>query len=197
MSLYDQHSLGMERSRKAWEKYFEIPKTAFVCSEQNGKLDAYVVCGKGEDFSDYIHEWAGSADTLPGLVRYCLEEVVRGDAVTVLAPDPRHPFPLALKRAGALMHTGFLGLVKILNASSLWEKLHSAVDRVEFEERDHETGWIFRAGEEELVIENERTLTRIFFGPEPPSAYISLPDSLRCLDDILPVRFFIWGLDSV
>lgn len=182
LRLYQQHTVQTHRSLEDIQKYLRIPNAnVYTAWGPNGKLEAFAVEGKGADLPNYIHEWAGSLPALLSLFNFILGD--KGQEFVVMAP--RHSLQLikALRTQNVPQHEGFLGMIRVLNQSQIRAKVERAFKNV---------------GQEapELRDLNERDLVRFLFGPWDGEIQNQL-QALGQEQDILPLRFWLWGWDSV
>lgn len=80
---------------------FALPRTRTYVAFERGRATAYVVIGKGLDFVDLAHEWAGNPEIVAALLRETL--FAEGlESTTVLGPEHDRAFT---KTFGALART--------------------------------------------------------------------------------------------
>lgn len=153
---------------------------------------------------DVIHEWAGDACTVLGLVRAHIERrVARGNAsdLFLIAPSSADDLTDRLRRAGAKSVVGVLGLAKLLDSQAAAAVFARLLDRrgtlrVTHGATDPDT----------LVFEGDRCragctaseLLPMLFAPKGErSGVLEFADRLGLPAHDLPLALFAWGLDSI
>lgn len=182
LRLYQKHTVQTHRTVDEIRKFMQIPQTQiYTAWDKNGQLEAFAVEGKGADLPDYIHEWSGSVPALFALFNSILEYKKK----SFVLMTPKHSLQLirALNAQGVFHHEGFLGMIRIVNAPALLSKIERA-----FKSLGH-------AGPD-LKKLDEAQLTRVLFGPWDDSIRVILDEQTRALD-VLPLRFWLWGWDSI
>lgn len=96
----------------------------------------------------------------------------------------------------------YLAMIRIIDAerlSSLVREYMATEHGTDFQILSSTPGITVRIGKENIAIPDERTLTRILFGPDAASSLLRglSRTTASTLDNMLPVPLFIWGLDSV
>lgn len=91
LRLLERHSLRVERTRADFETLLDVPGTHAYLREQDGRVRAYCVEGKGRDLRDVVHEWAGEPSEVECLLRALATEL--GRPLCVLSPESE-PSPL-------------------------------------------------------------------------------------------------------
>jgi GNAT superfamily N-acetyltransferase len=196
LRVYQKHTVQTHRTAEDVRRFLQIPRArVYTAWDPQGSLEAYAVEGKGADLTNYIHEWSGSVPALFSLFNYILKDinggtvqpsaVIRADAPKAATGSfvliaPRHSVQLiqALNVQGIFQHEGFLGMIKIIHREQLVEKVVRAFNSVS------------AAAFDEL---SDSELTKIFFGPWDRT--VKKMDGLHT--DILPLRFWLWGWDSI
>lgn len=198
--LYQNHSVNTIRTVEEIKKYMHIPKSnVYTAWDLNGQLVAYAVEGKGADLNGYIHEWGGSVPNLMALLSYIRKE--KNAPITVIVPKHSENFISHLKEKSAFMNQGFLGMIKIVNFDQLANKIKRAfraegVADIVLERQNNY--FIFGIGKDFCTINNEMDLTQILFGPiNYEELNVFTKETIETLNKILPLKFWIWGWDSI
>lgn len=99
-ALYAAHPLRTLREATDHRALYSMPGTRIRGLARGGRLLASACCGKGEDFPDYVAEWAGPADlALAVLARVAAEGLAR----RALTPAGREDLlQLAVQRGAGL-----------------------------------------------------------------------------------------------
>lgn len=180
--LMQKHTVMTHRTLDEVRRFLQIPNSnLFTAWSQDGKLEAFAVEGKGADLQDYLHEWAGSVTSLLQLFNFVHSTKQR--AFTVIAPRHSINLGVALESRSVLAVEGCLGMIKILNRTGLLAKVQRALGPI--------GGMPF-----ELQTLSDPELVRFLFGPHDPSVDAVLECNPR-IREILPLRFWLWGWDSI
>ncbi len=185
--LYQQHPVRCERTLEEMQALLECPGMELVVAERDGVPVAYAARGRGEDLTHYIHEWAGSADEVLGLMRHLAESWYQSAAshennLMTLSPDQPLDVTQRLCDLGFPSARGFLGLAKLLDARGARNLLASAAGQ------DGKT----------LATLTPRDLLDCLFPPKSESqTALEASRWLGCEPEALPCFGFTWGLDSI
>ena len=193
-ALYAAKRIRVRRSPGALAALASAPDTAIVVAREGDEPLAYAALGRGDDFPGVVHEWAGD----PRGVLACLEALCsEGGAVGWLGgPLDAEPGP-ALLRAGASVHPGAFGLVRLLDAGELWRSFAPSLsERVRFESVE---GAVALAGGRGAVrLDMAEALSLLFDGRISARARRALTPSERdALREHLPLPLYVWGFDSI
>lgn len=200
LRLYSQHSTGSVRTVDEVRRYLQIPNMrVFTAWDEQNRLQAYAIEGKGADLEGYIHEWGGGVSKLMPLIRYACQE--RGRDMTVIAPSHSQNLIRQLKDVGAMEHQGILGMIKILNMPNLLTKLKKyiramGIDELVLEPRE---GKIYMGYKEQIFsTDTEADLVRLIFGPLKASQLSAFDaETAATFEKLFPIAMWIWGWDSV
>ena len=180
--LMQKRSVGAHRTPEDVKRFLQIPNSKlYTAWAADGRLEAFAVEGKGADLRDYLHEWSGSVSGLLHLFNFILQS--KGTAFTLITPRHSQALNSALEERGAFRHEGYLGMIKIINKPALIEKVSRA----------------FAALGDTLppiTALDDSSLTRFLFGPNDDLLAPHFASHPRC-QDILPLRFWLWGWDSI
>jgi hypothetical protein len=198
LRLYTQQTIGSVRTVEDIRKFLQIPNTNLHTAwDRTGQLAAYAVEGKGADLTNYVHEWGGQVPALMALLSHIRQSA--GKPITVITPKQSVNLGRALSQVASTNNQGFLGMIKILNAESLINKVKRHARTLGyadfiFEKRDEQ--FVFGFAQEVIAIADEKELVRVLFGPDfqwphPTQA------ARQKLDLLLPLPLWFWGWDSV
>ena len=200
LRLYSQHTVHAVRNVEDFRQFLKIPNShVFTAWDQNNNLVAYAVEGKGIDLINYIHEWAGSVDALTDLFRYVRRE--KGQAITVMTPSHSLNLRNKLDSVAALAHQGYLGMLKIVNQESLFNKVKKAfraegIDRIVLETQGEQ--FVFGIGADLYTLEKESDVLQLIFGPLKVNDLSFVSDDVKTkFSSLLPLPLWIWGWDSI
>lgn len=200
LRLYSQHSTGSVRTVDDIRKFLTIPNTrVFTAWDDQNRLEAYAVEGKGADLEGYIHEWGGGVSKLLPLIRYAVQE--RKMPLNVISPVHSQNLIRHLVAGGGKETSGVLGMIKILNTPHLLTKIKKyiralGIDDVVLEPRD---GRIYMGYKSEIFsTDAESDLVRLLFGPLKASQLkVFDPETAATFEKIFPLNMWVWGWDSV
>ncbi|MCB0410905.1 MAG: GNAT family N-acetyltransferase [Bdellovibrionales bacterium] len=199
--LYTQHRSGALRTASEIERHLQIPNSRiYTAWDDQNRLQAYAVEGKGLDLQNYIHEWGGGVSKFLQLLDYIFEQR-QGQSFTVMAPAHAQNLLRQLQEQGIESHYGYLGMFKLLNTANIIQKVKRqaiamGVSQFLFEERD---GTYFLGKPSEVIkISKDADLVKLLFGPGRPDwGEQPSKEFAETLDSIFPLPFWIWGWDSV
>lgn len=200
MRLYAQHTTGSIRTVEEIRKFLQIPNMrVYTAWDEQNKLQAYAVEGKGADLDAYIHEWGGGVSKLLPLIRFALQEQKR--TLNLITPVHSQNLIRQLVAGGAKEHSGVLGMIKILNAPNLLTKMKKYIramgfDDVVLEPRD---GKFYMGYKSEIFsTDQEADLVRLIFGPLKASQLNAFDaETAGVFEKLFPISMWIWGWDSV
>jgi predicted GNAT family N-acyltransferase len=199
--IYSQHSVSSIRTLEEFEKYLKIPNSRLHTAwNKEGKVEAYAVEGKGADLQGYIHEWGGTIDGITALLANIRRDLNK--SITLITPVHAQGLIKRLENLGARKVEGFLGLIKITNETSLFNKIirnarqEWGINQFVLEKRD---GFYFYGiGEDLFKTDQQSDIVKLIFGPQKPSKlHDGGPMVNAQLDRMLPIEMWIWGWDSI
>lgn len=199
--IHRRESLRTERTAKEYEAYLGLPKTRVLLAARGRDVTAYAVMGKGEDMRKCMHDWGGDTRDLLCLARGLAESTGTGEVI-VLTPSHTTEFAQMLFQTEVPCSVDYLALMRVIDLEGLSSAVGDHLGNllgVEFGIRRDESRVKISVGGEETIIEPERNLVRLLFGPDKPSSLLTglSRETLTALDNALPIPLFVWGLDSV
>lgn len=200
LKVYSQHTVGSVRNISDIQKSLKIPNSrVYTAWNKNGQLKAYAIEGKGADLAGYIHEWGGLLSDLMPLLKFVKDN--SNTPITLIGSHHNKGLIRKMKELGVSSHSGYLGMVKILNTDNLIKKLnsYSILQKISgFRIIEANDKFEVHCNNEVIHIENSMDLSKLIFGPHKPSEMINAkPETKEVLDKIFPIPFWIWGWDSV
>jgi len=200
LRLYSQHTTGSVRTVDEVRRLLQIPNSrVFTAWNEQNKLVAYAVEGKGADLEGYIHEWGGGVSKLMPLLKYAIAQ--RKRSLTLIAPTHSANLIRQLKEAGAQDHTGVLGMVKLLNPSGFMAKIKRYVRSMGVEDlvlEPREGKYYLGYKSEIFSTDNESDIVRLVFGPLKASQLHPFDEETSAVfEKLFPIAMWIWGWDSV
>lgn len=200
LRLYSQHTTGSVRTADEIRRFLHIPNSrVYTAWDSLGRLQAYIVEGKGADLNGYIHEWGGGVSKLLPLIQHAIKSQGRG--LTLITPPNSVNLIRQLKEAGAQEHFGVLGMIKLLNTAGVMTKLKkylraTGIEDLVLEARDGK--FYFGYKEEIFHTDSESDLIRLLFGPMKASQIHNFDkETAEVFDTIFPIPMWVWGWDSV
>ena len=191
--LYDHKTVRAERPPGSLRRFAGAPDTRLVLAERSTGPEAYAALGRGDDFADVAHEWAGH----PGGVLACLRALARErPRLGVLAGPGNPPAMDALRKAGAASSRGPFALARILDAGALWKAVGGGPSPLRVHPLGEEV--LFETEHAAIAARPEAAL-EIFLGAGPSK---ELCEALgrpagRELARRLPWPLYLWGFDSI
>ncbi|MGH0033731.1 MAG: GNAT family N-acetyltransferase [Myxococcota bacterium] len=204
-ALHSARAIGAEREAGVLASRLTAPGCTTVVARRDGRPVATATLGRGDDFPDVVHEWAGESAGVLG----CLEWLSRSrDALGLLSGPLDAGILRALRSAGAAVHPRPFALLRITDPEALWRRL--SVGRTALAART------LRAEGERLVLGHRRArpgphrlggewsmshpeaLDLLFGsgpGPAPPACLTR--EERSDLEQALPWPLFLWGFDSI
>ena len=180
--LMQKHTVMTHRSLEEVRRFLQIPNsTLYTAWSLDGRLEAFAVEGKGADLRDYVHEWAGSVSSLLQLLNFIL--MTKNRPFTVIAPRHSQSLAQAFEARDVLRVDGHLGMIKALNRPSLMAKVQRALGA-------------YGGLPAEVDQLNDADFIRLLFGPHD-EALTPILDFNPRIREILPLRFWLWGWDSI
>lgn len=196
-----------------------IPDMSVRVARSAEGIVAFAMRGRGDDFEEVIHEWGGSPEAALRCCSSLLEDCEPYNELFLLTPPDKADVPWQLRKAGARVIQKPLAWMRVLSSSALAEDLSRIVpDSTRIRISDRRAAIDAQNAAPEIVItttKGELTLDQSTFfslvlGPkpqfgvdEPPERPSDLqnPTLATILDDaaleILPLPFFVWGMESI
>jgi predicted N-acetyltransferase YhbS len=199
--VFGTHSVTSVRTLDEIRRYLEIPNSrVYSAWDQQGQLQAYAIEGKGADLQGYIHEWGGAVPKVLALLDYIQGQSEKEH--TVIVPGHAQNLRRQLTDLGHTSHAGFLGMIKILQPSNLFGKIirqartDFGINDLRLELKD---GAYYIGIKDSLFKTNsEADIVRLVFGPQKPSDLHGFdPSTLSALENLLPIKMWLWGWDSI
>jgi predicted GNAT family N-acyltransferase len=199
--LYSQHSVSSIRTLEDFEKYLKIPNSRLYTARNNdGKIDAYAVEGKGADLQGYIHEWGGTLDGIIALLAHIRKEL--NTSITLISPSHAQNLIRRLESLGAKKIDGYLGFIKITNENSFFNKVirnaRQEWGQSQFILEKRGDFYFYGIGENLFKTDQLQDIVKLIFGPKKPSQLHDAGAEMNAqLDRMFPIEMWIWGWDSV
>lgn len=200
LRLFQQHSVSSHRTADDVRALLAIPNSRVSTAwDASGKLMAYAIEGKGADLDGYVHEWGGSSSSVVSLLSHMRTTQKRD--LRLIAPGHAHNLIAKFESQGCEIHRGYLGMVKILKTDSFFAKIHRQARTLGISDLVLEdSGGVFKFGRGKNVYSTSSVtdLVKLLMGPEKPTALHGFdPATANAFEQLLPLRLWIWGWDSV
>jgi GNAT superfamily N-acetyltransferase len=200
LRLYSMHTAGSIRTAEDIRKYLKIPNSnVYTAWDDQGRMQAYAIEGKGMDLGGYVHEWGGGVSKLLPLLHHI--RVSQNRPITVLSPKHASNLIRQLVTLGASTHEGILGMVRLLNVNNILLKMKKytramGYEGVILEKRD---GRIYLGYREKVYsTDSEADLIRLLFGPQKASHLYEFDEEVKVIfETLFPIPVWVWGWDSV
>ncbi|MFT5048699.1 MAG: GNAT superfamily N-acetyltransferase [Chlamydiales bacterium] len=198
--LQSARAVRVERSLDEMRLLLQMPGVQVLVHEHEGEVVAYSCLGRGADFPSVIHEWAGKGEYFLALLQGHIQ--TRADAgdidpMVVMASEEdasvRHFFEII----DAHRVCGVLGLAKALDIDVSATVVRDLIgDRVDVSITDEGTLEL-KGPEGQVTMANAELLGTLLEPRGERIAVEQLEASLGAQLPELPLRPFVWGLDSI
>lgn len=200
LRLYNGHTTGCLRTPEEVRKYLQIPNTrVFTAWDQNNRIQAYAIEGKGADLDGYIHEWGGGVSKLLPLIKFAIQS--EGRPLTLISPSHSVNLIRQLTLVGARETRGVLGMIKILNPPHFLTKIKKYIRAMGFEDvvLEPRDGRYYMGYRDQIFsTDSETDLVRVIFGPLKASELnVFDKETIATFEKVFPIAMWIWGWDSV
>ncbi len=198
--LYLKHSVGSIRNPMDIQKFLCIPNSQiYTAWNNNNQLMAYAVEGKGADLTGYIHEWGGNLPPLIHLLNYIIQS--QNKNINLICPQHSINLINTLHSQDINFNNGYLGLIKILNHQSFFQKILRASKILKINDlvlsKENE-GFHIGLPNDIFYTKDPAIVTQLLFGPKYPHEIYSFKENTRKeLEKIFPLPLWIWGWDSI
>ncbi|MCB0347703.1 MAG: GNAT family N-acetyltransferase, partial [Bdellovibrionales bacterium] len=179
----------------------QIPNSRiYTAWDANQQLVAYAIEGKGADFDSYIHEWGGNLQPLFQLLNYIQEKQQR--KIHWIIPGHSQNLVRKLEEQEIYTHQGFLGMIKILNPTTLFSKILRYVRGnkgiTDFQLVQMGNTFQMGFGDKVYEIKSEHDLTSLLLGPVLAEDIKGIDEETqKKLQEFLPLQMWVWGWDSI
>ncbi len=200
LKLYSQHTVHSVRTTEDIRHFLKIPNSQlFTAWNEYNQLVAYAVIGKGVDLTNYVHEWAGSVESLMDLFSFMQQK--HNQPLTIMVPAHSVNLKKQLESVTTASHLGFLGMIKFINLENVLNKVKKAFRAEGFEQivlEKQQDQIVFGFGTDLYTIKKESDLTRLLFGPlKPTDLDFMKPETQAKFATLLPLPLWVWGWDSI
>jgi len=196
-----------------------IPDMSVRVARSAGEIVAFAIRGRGDDFEEVIHEWAGSPEATLRCCLGLLEDCEPHNELFLLTPPDKSEVPWQLRKAGARVIQKPLAWMRVLSTSAFAEDLSRIVPdstRIRIAEQPGSAESksvapeiVVKTTKGELTLDQSTFLSLILgpgpkFAAEQPAEQLSDLRNRRLaavLDDgaleVFPLPFFVWGMESI
>ena len=216
-SLYQRHSVRVERSLEETEALLDCPDMLVLVSVRQGKVAAYACMGRGRDLQGAVHEWGGSSHEILGLLRAYLEiaypdgrpfetvidpetgnEVPVAEQILLMAPPSAVDLCLRLESLGVPSMHSMLALGKILDRNAAAKLLNEVIGKAGSVEvtDDPQRPFLIQGRDKQGTLDDEGVFALLFGVPEVQQDVRNFLREFGLENSQLPLEPFAWGLDS-
>jgi len=201
--LYRGHSRRTIRSSAETRALLDGPGMRVFVHEGSDGITAYTCLGRGGDLASVIHEWAGETDGLLACLAATLDAVPGTEPLFLMAPlelpgEDEGGLPHCLREVGVPSAPGVLAMGRLLRADIAERHLREACTMpraLEFTRAGD--GWSL-GGPNGTVQAGAGELLGWLLAPRAERGAIRLLEHGTGLGfPGLPMRPFLWGLDSI
>lgn len=195
-ALYAGHPARAERPPGALQTLATGPACSVAVARDAVGVAAYAARGRGDDFPDIVHEWAGD----PSAVMACLASLAAGrDWLGLLCPPTARAMLATLSAGGFRRFRNDLAWCRVVDAALLWHQLAERAAPLRALDVSGAGDHIAcRAAGGEVVLDAAAFLAWLLDGAEPLAlVQILAADERNALREVLPVPLYLWGFDSV
>ncbi len=196
--LYCLHSARVDRTLEETRTMLNVPgMQVFVC-EKEGQVTGYACMNRGEDLGQVIHEWSGEPDSvLPIVSKLWHANRLVHERLFMMVPPTGADYSAFFEFVKARGATGILAMAKLGSTEAIARVFDAATpDSVTVEATSENTvdltgeGGTIRLTDHEILLalcppRGDRRVTDVV----ESQTGTSMPS--------LPIRPFIWGLDSI
>jgi len=199
LALYRGHPARVERGAEEFSRLADIPGMKLLVHRHLGRVTAYAAFGKGTDFPRTFHEWGGDPAGVFAIVRFCLMQDQEA-SLTLIASEADRGVVEFLAAAGSQPFSGFLGMLKVIDRDELSERVAPVLERdfgvAILEGRN---GFSLGTSQGRMDLEDPRFLKLLFGYKGIAGEALEATGSLGStrFRERVPLRMFLWGLDSI
>ncbi|MEW6745880.1 MAG: GNAT family N-acetyltransferase [Planctomycetota bacterium] len=190
---------GVVHEHDALASLLGAPGLDFRVLRRGGGAVAFAIEGKGQDLGGFVHEWGGSLEGVEELLGAMAAET-RTRPLVAMLPDEAVLLRRRLERRGFVSTAGAIGLFKVLDPWGLAAILREVLGRCGVRSIDvgvHADGLAFMHGSRQVVVPTQEVPRAVLGYCADLTRTDELSHSLGVqLQGILPLPFFLWGLDS-
>ncbi|MCA8980857.1 MAG: GNAT family N-acetyltransferase [Planctomycetes bacterium] len=201
--LYRQHERRALRSRRETAELLAGPGMRVLVHGGPRGVDAYTCLGRGGDLSAVVHEWGGETEALLACIAANFDERQSIETLFVMAPletadaDARS-LPGRLREAGIPSAPGILALGRLLRPDLALTALRRACETPQsFGTTRHGECWMLCGPAGTAAASDAELLTFLLAPRADRTALLQLEGRTGLAFPRLPLRPFLWGLDSI
>ena len=189
--LHVSQPVRVHRSLEETRALLSVPGCRVLVATRDDMPIAYAILGRGEDLAHVIHEWAGEAQAVLGLIRahaerYYAERGNQAQCLFVIAPEFPQPVTQTLCDLDTQARRGVLGFGKLVDRRQALARIAAAMNRD------------LASTQERLQGFSDRELLEALLPPRAESQNaIHIARALGGAPNQLPRFPFAWGLDSI
>lgn len=201
--LYRAHDRRALRSRRETAELLSGPGMRVLVHDGPQGVNAYTCLGRGGDLGAVVHEWGGDTEALLACIAATFDERQSIETLFVMAPlEPADAdassLPGRLREAGIPSAPGVLALGRLLRPDLALKQLRDACATPQsFGTTRNGARWML-CGPAGIVAASDAELLTYILAPRADrTALESLETRTGLAFPQLPLRPFLWGLDSI
>jgi GNAT superfamily N-acetyltransferase len=197
-ALYEEHASRVERTRAETAAMLAVPgMDAYVC-EHDGKITGYACMGRGEDLDGVVHEWGGSPEgVLPIVNRLWMESEGKRERLFMMIPDTEADFLAYFRFVRSNGAKGILAMAKLGDVEAIARTIEAATPDDVTVTAIRENAVEVTGPSGSIVLTDHEILLAIC----PPRGDRRVTDVVESEVGValpeLPLKPFVWGLDSI
>ena len=196
--LYAQRAIRVDRTNDETEAMLGVPgMETFVC-ERDGEIVGYACMGRGEDLGQVIHEWAGAPDAvLPIVSRLWSNHREDVERLFMMVPPSEADFTAFFEFVKARGANGILAMAKLGDTEAMAEVFDATTPADVTAKAASENAIDVTGPSGTLRLTDHEILLALC----PPRGDRRVTDVLESEIGAtlpnLPIKPFVWGLDSI
>lgn len=201
--LYRAHERRALRSRRETAELLGGPGMRVLVNDGPHGVNAYTCLGRGGDLGAVVHEWGGDTEALLACIAATFDERQSIETLFVMAPledanADSATLPGRLREAGIPSAPGVLALGRLLRPDLALSALRRACATPQsFGTTRHGAHWML-CGPAGTVAASDTELLTFLLAPRADRTPLETLESRTGLAfPGLPLRPFLWGLDSI
>lgn len=198
LALYERQPARVQRTAEEFRRQMKIPGMEVWVHRRLGKATAYGAIGKGTDFPETMHEWAGSVEGVAAILWHYLPQNQR-EGMTLICSGSRPDMVAAMKGWGIEPLHGVMGLWKALDPQRLLDSVRSAMESHGLRARYQHGGYQVEGSANAMTFDETRFLRFLFGYRGITGDHLEAARLLgaTALKDAPVIHAYFWGLDSI
>jgi len=198
--LQSERTVRVERTPDEMRTLLNMPGVDVLVCEKEGQVLAYSCLGRGTDFASVVHEWAGKGEYVLALLQGHIQrraELGDIDPLVVMVSEEDTGLRQFFEMIDAHHVCGVLGMAKALDGEATLQLLRDLVGNRISASSSSEGDLILTGPAGDVSMTNAEMLVTLLEPRGAREAVERLENSLDVQLPELPLRPFVWGLDSI